>query len=1077
MQASLAADPAPTATDALTRHRQTVTRRRPSSDRPPVPEDAVPGPNAGPEAGQGDLSGLAPTIASPNVDVVTLADTNLVPPDTMGDAGPSQYLVAVNGRVRTINKATGADDGVFPNVTLNTFFESVRQGQQTTNPRVRYDRRTNRWYVLAINLVVGNRILLAVSSEGTITNSTLWTYFAQANDRRAGGDPGGALCLADFPTLGVDEDALYVGANQFCGAAIGSLTFDSTSGYVINKASILGAGPALATTFHGLAAGPMAEGPYTPQGVDNFDANTDAGYFIGVDNSALGRLQLRRVANPGGTPTISDNIPIPVADTELPINVPHPGSASPLDAQDDRLNQAVIRGGRLWTNHQIETNAAGQAALGGGRTSIRWYELEGLGATPTVRQFGTIVDGASSNPRSYVMGSVMVSGQGHVALGSTVAGAATFVNAAVTGRLASDPLGQMSGAPQAYSANASATYNLSVGGSVPIPQSWGGYSYTSVDPNDDMTLWTLQQYVNATNSYALRLVRLQAPPPAPIVSVSPSAVTTGRTGVAITVTGSAAAGAGYFDPGPGFANRLTAAFAGSGIVVSNVSVVSPTQVTLTVDTTGASAGTHPIAITNPDGQMASLGTALTVSTNQPPTAVADAFSLRANGTLTVLAPGVLRNDTDPNGEAITAVLQSGPAHGSLTLSANGSFSYTPAAGYSGSDTFSYVASDGVLSSGVTSVSLTVMPNAVPTATPDSYSTAFAVPLSVPAPGVLGNDSDADADPLEAVLVAGPARGTLVLNADGSFVYTPNAGVAGGDSFAYRASDGAATSTPTIVSLTIGEPTTVQPPTGLVAANVSGTTLTLRWTPPAVGPRPTAYVLEGGVRAGQVMASIPTGSTAPIFTLVAPSGSFFVRMHAIAGTERSAASNEIQVHVNVPVTPSAPVGLVGLVDGSTLNLAWRNTFEGGPPSSMLLDVSGAAVTTIPLGLTESFGFAGVPAGTYTLRLRALNGGGASPPSAPVTVTFPGPCSGPPDAPADVLAYLIGSTAFIVWNPASTGPAPTAFTVNVAGDFVGSFTTAGRGLSGGVGRGRYDISVVASNACGSSVASPTQTLVVQ
>ena len=212
----------------------------------------------------------------------------------------------------------------------------------------------------------------------------------------------------------MDEDALYVGLNQFCGAALPLPTnpssFDSTSGYVINKSSLLGGVPTL-TAFHGLAIGRGA-GPYTPQGVDNFDANSNVGYFIGVDNAALGSLQMRRISNPGGTPTMSDNIPIAVAATELPIDVPHAGSSVPLSAQDDRLNQAVVRNGRLWTNHQIEVNATGAAQLGGGRTAVRWYELQNLDSTPTVRQFGTVFDPTTTTPLSYFMGSVMVSGQG-----------------------------------------------------------------------------------------------------------------------------------------------------------------------------------------------------------------------------------------------------------------------------------------------------------------------------------------------------------------------------------------------------------------------------------------------------------------------------------------------------------------------------------------------------------------------------------------------------------------------------------------------------------------------------------------
>src|SRR5207302_1728495 len=76
-------------------------------------------------------------------------------------------------------------------------------------------------------------------------------------------------------------------------------------------------------------------------------------------------------------------------------------------------------------------------------------------------------------------------------------------------------------------------------------------------------------------------------------------------------------------------------------------------------------------------------------------------------TLTVAAPGVLANDTDPDGDALTAVLATSPAHGALTLNADGSFTYTPSAGFSGSDSFTYQAYDGFLTSNAATATIGV----------------------------------------------------------------------------------------------------------------------------------------------------------------------------------------------------------------------------------------------------------------------------------------------------------------------------------------------------------------------------------
>ena len=186
-----------------------------------------------------------------------------------------------------------------------------------------------------------------------------------------------------------------------------------------------------------------------------------------------------------------------------------------------------------------------------------------------------------------------------------------------------------------------------------------------------------------------------------------------------------------------------------------------------------------------------------------PVAVADSYSTQKNTALPVTAPGVLSNDTDADSNPLSAVLVTGVSHGSLTLNANGSFSYTPTTDYVGPDSFTYKANDGYADSNVVTVSLTVTPvNAAPVAVADSYSTNEDTTLTVPVTGVLGNDTDADSDPLTAVLVTGVSHGSLTLNANGSFTYTPAANYFGPDSFTYKANDGIVDSNIVTVSLTV-----------------------------------------------------------------------------------------------------------------------------------------------------------------------------------------------------------------------------------------------------------------------------------
>ncbi len=198
----------------------------------------------------------------------------------------------------------------------------------------------------------------------------------------------------------------------------------------------------------------------------------------------------------------------------------------------------------------------------------------------------------------------------------------------------------------------------------------------------------------------------------------------------------------------------------------------------------------------------------------PPVAVNHAYSTPYGTTLTVPAPGILQGDTAASGKPLTAAVSSQPAHGKLTLALDGSFTYVPAAGYSGVDTFTYLANDGIADSNAATVTITVQAAAVtppPVAVNQSYSTAEGTPLTVAAPGVLANATDSNNAPLTAVLVTQPSHGTLALQGDGSFTYTPAAGFSGVDTFAYAANDGVSDSNAATVTITVNPGVVLRPP--------------------------------------------------------------------------------------------------------------------------------------------------------------------------------------------------------------------------------------------------------------------------
>ncbi|TDQ73713.1 MBG domain-containing protein [Sphingobacterium yanglingense] len=396
---------------------------------------------------------------------------------------------------------------------------------------------------------------------------------------------------------------------------------------------------------------------------------------------------------------------------------------------------------------------------------------------------------------------------------------------------------------------------------------------------------------------------------------------------------------------------------------------------------------------------AAIKTVSVVAVNDAPIAMDDYLTLTED---TPRMGNVLTNDSDPEGNTLTASLVTAPVNGTVVLNADGSFTYTPNANYSGRDSLQYQVCDnglpskcdtawlhlainpvndapvvtapasitvtedvasaltgisfsdvdagandvtvlllvpngtlqattgsGVIVSGMPSslvlngaisdinafiaggnVSFTTASNATtdvplsvsindnghtgvggaktasvtiildvtavndaPVATNDSYIINEDVTLTVPAPGILANDTDVDSNTLTAVLVTGPTNGTLTLNANGSFTYTPNANFNGTDSFTYRASDGAAQSNIETVTITVNavnDAPVITAPNDIVVVEDEETVLKgFSFADVDAGTNHvlvTLYVSGGGTLRATSGSGVTVGGTSPSLTL-------------------------------------------------------------------------------------------------------------------------------------------------------------------------------------------------------------------
>jgi hypothetical protein len=282
-------------------------------------------------------------------------------------------------------------------------------------------------------------------------------------------------------------------------------------------------------------------------------------------------------------------------------------------------------------------------------------------------------------------------------------------------------------------------------------------------------------------------ITVVAAPNRPPVAVDDAAATVADTAVTIDVLGNDA------DPdGDALAiTALSAPASGSAAVVGNQVAYTPAP---------GFTGTDRFGYTIEDGRGGSASAIVTVTVapapNRPPVAVDDAASTAAGAAVTI---DVLANDSDPDGDALSVTAATQPAGGTATVSGN-AIVYVPAAGFAGTDRFTYTIDDGRGGTASALVTVVVAPptNRPPVALDDDVLIGSAQPVLI---DVLANDSDPDADPLAIIAVTAPAFGSAVVSG-GSILYTPGANFLGLDTFSYTISDGRGGTDTAVVTITL-----------------------------------------------------------------------------------------------------------------------------------------------------------------------------------------------------------------------------------------------------------------------------------
>jgi hypothetical protein len=462
----------------------------------------------------------------------------------------------------------------------------------------------------------------------------------------------------------------------------------------------------------------------------------------------------------------------------------------------------------------------------------------------------------------------------------------------------------------------------------------------------------------------------------------------------------------------------------------------------------------------------------------PPVAVADSYTTALNTALNTPAPGVLGNDT-VNGATISA--NTNPTHGSLVLNGNGGFVYTPASGYTGSDSFSYTLTNSGGSSTAT-VSLNI--SAGPVAIADNYTTTVGAALTIAAPGVLGNDQlGAPAATLSSFgggslggVVTDHAAGTsatlagasLTVNADGSISLAAPT-TAGTYTFQYRIGNSQGTADGTVTVQVNQAPTITSANTTTFLVGTAGTfSVTTTGTPNA------ALTETGALPSGVTFVDNGNGTATLAGTPAAGGGGNYpLTLAASNGTAPNATQSFTLVVQQAPAITSANA----------------TAFSAGVAGSFTVTATGNPVPTLsetgslPTGVTFNAAtgvLGGTPAagtnGSYPITFTASNGvGSAAVQSFTLTVS-----AGPAITSANTTTFTVGTAGtFTVTttgtpNPAvsETGALPGG--VSFLDNGNGTATLAGTPAAGS--GGSYALTITASNGVGSA-ATQSFTLVVQ
>ncbi len=407
--------------------------------------------------------GLPPAHApAPSKNFGGIAATGWIPPDCTMAAGPTHVLLAVNSSVAIHDKNTGA---VLLARTLTQWFANMATDFTIFDPKALYDQHEGRWVLLAVAFRENpnKSVFLLSVSTGPDPLGTWRNYQLDAMLDGAATTNN----WADFPALGVDNQAFYLTANMF---EFGG-DFQYAKIRVVPKAGPYTGGAAMFTDFVKMknADGSLC---FTIQPCHTFGA-PQVQYLVNTGFPSGNFVTLWHITNPTASPTLT-SVNVPVSPYDLAPNADQQGGAPPLNTGDVRVLHAVFRGDSVWAAFTTAHNWGGA----NNRAAVQWMQIRA--AAGLLVQQG--IFGAGSQHCFYP--APCPDHNGNMILVFSRSGSSEFGSVYYTGRKSTDPLGMLQ--PSALLKAGVAHYQaLDKSGR----NRWGDYSGIAADPVNQKVIW------------------------------------------------------------------------------------------------------------------------------------------------------------------------------------------------------------------------------------------------------------------------------------------------------------------------------------------------------------------------------------------------------------------------------------------------------------------------------------------------------------------------------------------------------------------------------------------------------------